>query len=84
MTADEAISLLHETERMRMKERDAADAKYEALTMRVRALYHNCMSSACFAREDACKAVDAQESNALRRGADAFNTCAGWLRHITL
>jgi len=81
MTAEEAIKLLHETERLRMKERDAAVSKYEALRCRLLALYHNCMSSACFAREDAAKADDEAEATASRRHAEAFECCAGWLRN---
>lgn len=83
MTADEAIKLLHDTEQLRMKEREAAVAKLAALNYRLKAIYHNCMSSACFAREDAEKAEDEAEATALRRHADAFEGCAGWLHHAT-
>jgi hypothetical protein len=51
----------------------------QALKLRMTALYHNCMSSACFKREDALKEEDENEAITLRREASAYEAIAGWL-----
>ena len=51
----------------------------KALKLRIKALYHNCMSSACFKHEDALTEEDEAEATALRREASAYETAAGWL-----
>lgn len=55
----------------------------EMRRLRLVALYHNCMSSAAFKREDALRETDENERKALRREAQAFEQCAGWLSEAT-
>ncbi len=59
----------------------APSKKEQALRMRITALYHNCLSSASFKREDALKSEDENEAITLRREASAFEQVAGWLLH---
>jgi len=57
-----------------------------ALVYRVKALYHNCMSAAAFAREDALKAEfenDENEARCKRREASAYEQVATWLENAT-
>jgi len=54
----------------------------QAIRLRITALYHNCMSSAAFKREDALKTDDENETITLRREAMAYEPCAGWLLHV--
>jgi len=56
-------------------------AGYAALSLRVKALYHNCLSAACFAREDAERETDEAEKRTLRLKAQCYEEVAGWLRH---
>lgn len=56
-------------------------AGYAALLLRVKALYHNCISAACFAREDAERETDEAEKRTLRLKAQCYEEVAGWLRH---
>lgn len=58
-----------------------ASAGYAALSLRVKALYHNCLSAACFAREDAERETDEAEKRTLRLKAQCYEEVAGWLRH---
>ena len=53
---------------------------YAALSLRVKALYHNCMSAACFAREDAERQDTEEEARCLRLQAQCYESVAGWLR----
>jgi len=55
----------------------------EARRLRMVALYHNCLSSAAFNREDALKEQDPAKSTALRHEASAFESVAGWLKHAS-
>lgn len=50
----------------------------QSLHLRVTALYHNCCSSAAFARGDAMKA-DRDMVEACRKKAEAYEHVAGWL-----
>lgn len=54
---------------------------HAALSLRVKAIYHNCMSAACFAREDAEKAESVDEATTLRQKAQCYEEVAGWLHH---
>lgn len=54
-----------------------------ALKLRVRALYHNCESAACFAMMEAENENDEVEKTALRRQASAYSTCGNWLLAAT-
>jgi hypothetical protein len=51
--------------------------------LRMKALYHTCMSQACFRREEAAKETEVDEATALRREATVFEECAGWLKAAT-
>lgn len=66
------------------REKQELSIREQRLTMRFRALFHNCGSSACSAREDALKAKaqgDTDEETAKNREASAYDTVAGWLNH---
>lgn len=80
-TADEAVKRLQETERLRMQERDAAARKLRAVELRIKALYHNCMSSACFLRSDAEREESEEEQITKRREAQSYEVVAGWLNN---
>lgn len=47
---------------------------------RARALYHNCHSSACFARSDSDSTEDEMEKAVLLRESQAYESCAGWIK----
>jgi hypothetical protein len=61
------------------------DRSAQAIRLRVTALYHNCMPSAAFKREDALKEdeQDGAEATALRREACAYEACGQWLWHAS-
>lgn len=80
-TVDEAVKRLQETERLRMEERDAAARRLRAVEFRIKALYHNCMSSACFLRSDAEKEENEEEQITKRREAQSYEVVAGWLNN---
>lgn len=52
-----------------------------AMQLRIKALYHNCMSSAAFKREESLKTDNENEATCLRREASAFECVAMWLHH---
>lgn len=56
-------------------------ACYAALSLRVKALYHNCMSAACFAREDAARLDDEEDARCLLLQAQCYESVAGWLQN---
>jgi DICT domain-containing protein len=62
-----------------------ANCSAGALVYRVKALFHNCMSAAAFAREDALRAQsenDEQEATCKRREAIAYEQVASWLSNV--
>ena len=65
--------------------RPQPDHRHHALLHRLTALYHSMMSSAASAREDAALAADAGDTTtaeAETTRAAAYETSAGWLKHI--
>ncbi len=64
----------------------AKNPALQAFHLRIKALYHNCMSASCFCSEDAEKAEmshDETEALAKRRESSAYSTVAGWLFNAT-
>lgn len=51
----------------------------EAIRLRMVAIYHSCMSSAAFKREDAIRCRDEHEATACRREACGYEAAAGWI-----
>jgi hypothetical protein len=57
--------------------------KLRMIRNRAKALYHDCLSSACFAYSDADKIDDEDiEAVALRRQGQAYEVVAGWIKGL--
>ena len=56
--------------------------KLRMIRNRVKALYHNCHSSACFALADADSLNNETEAMICKNKAEAYETLAGWLKGL--
>ena len=56
--------------------------KLRMIKNRVKALYHNCQSSACFALADADYLDNETEAIISKNKAEAYETLAGWLKGL--
>ena len=54
------------------------------LMLRMQAIYHLCMSSASFKREEAVKCDDEHEAVTCRREARVYELAASWLNHALI
>jgi hypothetical protein len=62
------------------KFRAEANQKLLATKYRLLAVYHNCHSSAAFARYDAAMAENNQDCHTHTKEAISYEVCAGWVK----